>query len=568
MKPTRSITTKILIISLMSTILLTLVLISMANILTERAFRKIADENLGIEYVNLSFESISKDLFLVALVGIILSAVFSIFMAKTISRPIINLKKAITEASKGNLMVKVDISSKDEIGILGQEFNQMMDVISELTYYDPLTNLASRKVFEEQLDLAITHSKRNKENLAVMIIGIDKFKKVNDAFGLSMGDKVLKEISRRINGSIREEYLLSRITGDEFAVFFPKVENEKHVIRYVERILEVIKKPLIIDNNEIHVSASAGLAFYPKDGICKDGLLKNATIALSRSKQKGAGTYQLYTPLMKEEILEQMELEKMMPKGIENGEFKLYYQPIIDVKTLSIIGMEALVRWNHPVLGMISPEKFIPIAEENGFIVTLGEWVLKTACRQNKAWQNAGFKKIFVSVNISLRQFQNKNFVKMIKDILNETSFDSKYLGLEITESIAMENEDYTIEVLRELKDMGLYLAIDDFGTGYSSLGYLNKFPIDTLKIDKSFIKTLMDEKENSAPIASSIIALGHNLNLKITAEGVETMDQFKYLKKQNCDAIQGYLFSKPLTSDEFEDLLGLPKLTVQPEYS
>jgi EAL domain-containing protein (putative c-di-GMP-specific phosphodiesterase class I) len=257
-----------------------------------------------------------------------------------------------------------------------------------------------------------------------------------------------------------------------------------------------------------------------------------------------------------------------MPKGIENGEFKLYYQPIIDVKTLSIIGMEALVRWNHPVLGMISPEKFIPIAEENGFIVTLGEWVLKTACRQNKAWQNAGFKKIFVSVNISLRQFQNKNFVKMIKDILNETSFDSKYLGLEITESIAMENEDYTIEVLRELKDMGLYLAIDDFGTGYSSLGYLNKFPIDTLKIDKSFIKTLMDEKENSAPIASSIIALGHNLNLKITAEGVETMDQFKYLKKQNCDAIQGYLFSKPLTSDEFEDLLGLPKLTVQPEYS
>ncbi|MDK2917789.1 MAG: hypothetical protein PWQ37_522 [Candidatus Petromonas sp.] len=568
MKPTRSITTKILIISLMSTILLTLVLISMANILTERAFRKIADENLGIEYVNLSFESISKDLFLVALVGIILSAVFSIFMAKTISRPIINLKKAITEASKGNLMVKVDISSKDEIGILGQEFNQMMDVISELTYYDPLTNLASRKVFEEQLDLAITHSKRNKENLAVMIIGIDKFKKVNDAFGLSMGDKVLKEISRRINGSIREEYLLSRITGDEFAVFFPEVENEKHVIRYVERILEVIKKPLIIDNNEIHVSASAGLAFYPKDGICKDGLLKNATIALSRSKQKGAGTYQLYTPLMKEEILEQMELEKMMPKGIENGEFKLYYQPIIDVKTLSIIGMEALVRWNHPVLGMISPEKFIPIAEENGFIVTLGEWVLKTACRQNKAWQNAGFKKIFVSVNISLRQFQNKNFVKMIKDILNETSFDSKYLGLEITESIAMENEDYTIEVLRELKDMGLYLAIDDFGTGYSSLGYLNKFPIDTLKIDKSFIKTLMDEKENSAPIASSIIALGHNLNLKITAEGVETMDQFKYLKKQNCDAIQGYLFSKPLTSDEFEDLLGLPKLTVQPEYS
>jgi GGDEF domain-containing protein len=217
----------------------------MANILTERAFRKIADENLGIEYVNLSFESISKDLFLVALVGIILSAVFSIFMAKTISRPIINLKKAITEASKGNLMVKVDISSKDEIGILGQEFNQMMDVISELTYYDPLTNLASRKVFEEQLDLAITHSKRNKENLAVMIIGIDKFKKVNDAFGLSMGDKVLKEISRRINGSIREEYLLSRITGDEFAVFFPEVENEKHVIRYVERILEVIKNRLL-----------------------------------------------------------------------------------------------------------------------------------------------------------------------------------------------------------------------------------------------------------------------------------------------------------------------------------
>lgn len=523
---------------------------------------------IPVSYLVSPIEKISRELLVIAIIGIILSGLLSIFMTKTISDPIVKLKNAIVEATNGNLLIKTEISSKDEIGVLGKKFNEMMEVISKLTYHDLLTGLSSRKVFEEQMELALAHSKRNQENLATMIIGIDKFKNINDAFGLSAGDELLKKIAQRIKTNIREEDGLCRITGDEFAVYFPEIENEKQVIRFAEKIINDIKMPFYIGENKIYISASAGLSFYLKDGTSKGGLLKNAKIALRRAKEKGGGTYQLYTPMMKEELLEQMELEKMLVEALDKNEFKIFYQPIIDIEDLSIIGMEALLRWDHPTLGRISPAKFIPIAEENGFIVKLGEWVLRKACEQNIKWQKSGLKKIFVAVNISLRQFHSKNFVNKVRGILEETGIDPQYLGLEITESIAMENEDYTIKILKELKDMGIYISMDDFGTGYSSLSYLNKFPIDTLKIDKSFINDIVDAKGNNCPIASTIIAMGHNLNLRITAEGVETVEQLSYLKNQKCDTIQGYLFSKPVNSEEFEKLLVGPNLDIQVNYS
>lgn len=507
------------------------------------------------EYLTLPIRDINRMLILVGLLGVVLSALLSGFTAKTISSPIIKLKDFIIETTQKNFIKKAAVESNDEVGTLTESFNHMIDVIGELTYYDLLTGLPGRKIFEEQLELAIAHCIRNDENLAVMIIGIDKFKYVNDAFGHTVGDEVLRRISERIQGKLRPEDILCRITGDEFAVFFSEGQNEKQVIKIVEHILREIKNPYKAGKKDIYITASVGLAFYPKDGDNREALIKNANIALHRAKEMGGGGYRLYNDSMKEELLEQIEIENMMARAMKNQEFHLNYQPIIDFKTLEIIGMEALVRWEHPILGMIPPYKFIPIAEENGTIIQLGKWVLKEACIQNKKWQDKGLKKIFVAVNVSMRQFQDQNFVNMIKETLEETGLNPKYLGLEITESIAMENEDFALDVLKKLKDMGVYVAIDDFGTGYSSLGYLNKFPIDSLKIDKSFIMNLSGEGSDGT-IASTIIAMGHNLRLKITAEGVETKEQLAYLQKQQCDTLQGYLFSKPVNGDEFEKIL------------
>ncbi len=506
------------------------------------------------DYLVRSIRETSQNLLFVGIISIILSVFFSIYGARTISEPIVKLKDIIIENAKGN-MKKANINSNDEIGVLAGALNHMMEVISELTYYDPLTKLPTRKLFDEQLDTAIAHCIRNGESLGVMIIGIDKFKHVNDAFGLSAGDEVLKKVSKRIREGFRQEDVFCRITGDEFAVFFPEINREKDVVRYAEDIIQKINKPFIVNDDEIIITASAGIAFYPKDGDSRETLIRNANIALHKVKGSGGGSYQLFNSTMKDELLDQIEIEKMLSQAMDKEEFKLYYQPIVDMESLEIVGMEALIRWEHPILGMISPEKFIPIAEENGLIIPLGKWVLKTACSQNKKWQDQGLKKIFVSVNISIRQFQDENFVNMIRDILGETKLDPQYLGLEITESIAMENEDYTIKVLKKLKDMGIKVAIDDFGTGYSSMGYLTKLPIDTLKIDKSFIFNAYKNKTD-ASIASTIITMGHNLDLKVTAEGVERPEQLEYLKNQRCDSLQGYLFSKPVDNIEFEKIL------------
>ncbi len=506
------------------------------------------------DYITSPIKRISTSLFLVGAIIVFISIFFNIFNAKKISDPIIKLKDTITKNTSGG-MKKVEIDSNDEIGVLAKSFNHMMEVISDLTYYDPLTKLPARKVFDEQLARAIKHCNRNKENLGVVIIGIDKFKNVNDAFGLNVGDNILRQVSIRIKGTVRQEDVVTRITGDEFAILFPEIQGERDVVQYTEEIIKYIKLPFKCDDNIINISVSGGIAFYPKDGKTKEALVKNANIALHKAKHSGGGSYQLYNSTMKQELLEQLEFEKMISGALDRGEFSLNYQPIVEIDTLEITGIEALLRWNHPVSGMISPVKFIPIAEENGLIIPLGKWVLETACKQIKEWHNKGLKKILVAVNISLKQFQDKGFVEMVQRILKETGLEPQYLCLEITESVAMENEDYAIKVLNKLKTMGIKVAIDDFGTGYSSLEYLTKFPLDTLKIDKSFILNIKDN-ENDASIASTIIAMGHNLKLGVTAEGVETLEQLEYLKSQKCNNIQGYLFSKPVDGKALEQLL------------
>jgi len=508
------------------------------------------------EYARQSIDNINSRLLSAGMLVIIISAIASILISRTISKPIIKLKDSIVKSTKSNFITKVEIESYDEVGILTESFNNMLDVIGELTYYDPLTGLPGRKIFEEQLEMAISHSKRNNEGLAIMMIGIDKFKYVNDVYGLAIGDLVLRMFAKRIKESLREEDIVCRVTGDEFAIFFPEIESQKQVVKFAEELLGIIKKPYNVNSEEdIYITASGGLSFYPKDGDNRETLIKNSNIALHRAKQRGGGTYQLYSSIMKEELLEQLEIEKMMVHAIEREEFYLHYQPIINTKNMEIIGMEALLRWEHPVLGAIEPNKFIPIAEENGGIIALGRFALREAALQNKEWQKRGYKKIFVSVNISLRQFQDQNFVNMVKSVLEETGLEPQYLGLEITESIVMENEEYTLRVLKELKDMGVKTAIDDFGTGYSSLAYLDKFTINALKIDKSFILNICNG-ENKRTIASTIIDLGHNLGLKVTAEGVESKEQLQYLIKNGCDSIQGYYFSRPINKEEAEKML------------
>lgn len=325
--------------------------------------------------------------------------------------------------------------------------------------------------------------------------------------------------------------------------------------KVAQEIIEVIKPPFIFNNQELHITASVGISLYPYDGEDAETLLKNADTALNRVKEQGKNNYQLYTPTMNSEAFGRMILENNMLKALEREEFIIHYQAQVDLRSGRIIGVEALVRWQHPDLGLIPPADFIPMAEENGLIVPIGEWVLRTACVQNKIWQEAGLPPLRVAVNLSARQFQQVQLSEIIEQTLNQTRLDSRYLELEITESIAMQNADFTIRTLREFRDMGVHVAIDDFGTGYSSLSYLRKFPIDSLKIDRSFIRDIIMHP-NDAAIITAVIMLAHSLKVKVTAEGVETQEQLDFLKKQNCDKMQGYLFSRPVPAKEFEELI------------
>jgi diguanylate cyclase (GGDEF)-like protein/PAS domain S-box-containing protein len=432
---------------------------------------------------------------------------------------------------------------------------QTKEKLNHLAYHDALTDLPNQVLFKDRLKQAIALSHRNDHMQAVLLLNLDRFKTINDSLGYTSGDRLLQSVAQRLTSCVRECDTVARFGGDEFALLLTQIPRAQDAANVARAIKQALDQAFIFDDQEIFVSSSIGISVYPQDGRDTAGLLKTAGVALDRAKEQGGNNYQFYTAGGTTRALKQLVLESNLRPGLERSEFFIHYQPQVAIHDFNLVGMEALVRWQHPSLGVIYPTEFIHIAEESGMIIALGDWVMRTACAQNKAWQDAGLAPMRLSVNFSARQFQQPTFITDVAHILKETNLDPRWLELELTESSIMKDPDKAIEKLHELKLMGIKVAIDDFGTGYSSLNYLKRFPIDTLKIDKSFVSDVCKDPHDTA-IVRAIINLGHALDVTVIAEGVETKEQLQYLSALECDVVQGFLFSKALSAKAFEELL------------
>ena len=423
--------------------------------------------------------------------------------------------------------------------------------------YDALTGLPNRNLLHDRLRQAV-HSQRNPRNIAVVFMDLDHFKFVNDSLGHSVGDRLLKAMGERLRSVLREGDTVGRVGGDEFVLILNDQSNEEVIFRAMQRISAKVAEPLSIDGKELYVTASAGISLYPQDGRDVETLLKNADVAMYRAKEHGRSNFQFYTSEMNERVNDRLALEHALRRALERQEFTLHYQQKVDLRSGGIIGAEALVRWLHPEWGLVRPARFIPIAEETGLIVRLGEWVIHQACRQTRSWLQAGLEPGVVSVNLSARQFRAEGLVRAVSRILQETGLDPASLEMELTESMVMHNVETAIATLQGLKSLGVALSVDDFGTGYSSLSYLKDLPIDVLKIDRSFVRDIGTGSEaEDGILAAAIISLGHALHLKVIAEGVETDAQVHFLKRHGCDQVQGFLYGEPVPAEQFGELLG-----------
>jgi len=412
--------------------------------------------------------------------------------------------------------------------------------------HDQLTGLANKLLFNEKLSLALARAHQNAEMLAVIFLDLDRFKNVNDTLGHPVGDLLLQGVSRRLTKCLRVGDSIARWGGDEFTVLLYNINSPEEAAKICQEIILSLSTPFDFDGRELYTKASLGIALAPYDGEDAETLLKNADAAMYKAKQKGRNNYQFYTRAIGSKVSEDLNLENHLYKALKKSEFVLHYQPQINLNTSQIVGMEALIRWQHPERGLISPERFIPLAEETGLICQMDEWVMRTACLQNRAWQLLGLPPMRIAVNLSARQFLQPNMVQTIAEILSETKLHPEYLEIEITESLAMTDVSFTVSVLQQLQEMGIKISLDDFGTGYSSLWSLKSFPLNNLKIDKSFVADLVSGS-SGATIVKLAIALGQGLNLQVIAEGVETAEQLGFLQSHQCDMGQGYLFSKPI---------------------
>ena len=421
--------------------------------------------------------------------------------------------------------------------------------------HDSLTDLPNRNLLQDRVHQAIAYARRHQCMAAVLFLDLDNFKFINDSLGHEIGDQVLKHVAQRLTASIRDGDTVARQGGDEFVLVLNEVVELEDVKLIMQRIFRSLAQPIRIQKYELYVTCSIGVSLYPRDGVDVPTLLKYADLAMYRAKEHGKNNFQFYTDEMNARILERLLLETSLRRALERSEFQLVYQPQADLKTGRVIGLEALLRWQHPELGTVSPARFIPVAEESGLIVPIGEWVLRTACTQIRRWLDAGLPAVPVGINLSARQFRQQDLGTFIAQTIRDTDILAEYVELEITEGTMMENTDSAVATLHMLKELGLHLAIDDFGTGYSSLSYLKRFPLDRLKIDRSFVQDIITNTDDAA-IARAIIAMAHSLNLKVIAEGVETEEQLSYLRAHGCDEIQGYYFSRPLPPEEVEALL------------
>ncbi|QOY38603.2 EAL domain-containing protein [Anaerobacillus isosaccharinicus] len=428
---------------------------------------------------------------------------------------------------------------------------------------DSLTKLPNRFLLQQELQKTLTYSRQNERIFAVLFLDLDRFKFVNDTLGHSYGDLLLQQVSQRLKSSLGNDHIVARMGGDEFICILEGIESEADAEKLTKIILEQFALPFHLNEIEIHITTSIGVSLYPYDGDEAEVLISNADSAMYRAKKKGRNQFEMAKVEVNAGAFERLIIENDLRKAIDNHQLSISYQPQLDLKTNRILGFEALLRWNHPDFGMIPPSDFIPIAEETGLILPIGDWVLKNACLQIKQWERAGFYSLHVAVNLSAQQFLQKNIVEKIEAVIKETKIDPSLLELEITESMVIHDIDSAVSVLQQLKDLGVQISIDDFGTGYSSLNYLKKLPVNTLKIDRSFIFDI-DINPSSKALTTAITTLAHDLNLNVVAEGVETYKQLSYVKKSSCDAVQGFYFSKPLPSANVIDFLNKTKKVVQ----
>ncbi|MET3119898.1 diguanylate cyclase (GGDEF)-like protein/PAS domain S-box-containing protein [Undibacterium sp. GrIS 1.8] len=547
--------------------------------------------NYAIEYVNPAFEHVSG----YAAADVVGRSLESLQGSGQDQQNIEEIRTALREQREGHALlrnhrkdgsgywsdlfvapVRDDSGTISHFVVAQYDISSVMRFEAELAFqakHDSLTGLANRNLLRERLTQAISNADRNNNKdddgntnsnaIWVVFVDIDRFNFVNDTLGHEAGDELLKTLAGRLQSAVREADTVARLGGDEFVLVLPEQTDDgngnsngnSNGLAVLQQIMDAIAQPLMLSDYEFFLTCSIGIATYPLDGVTAEGLIKHADIAMYRAKEMGRNSYQFYTPAMNERTLDRLSIEADLRHALERNEFVIHYQPQINLSNGRIVGMEALLRWNHPAHGMIAPTRFIGLAEEMGLILPIGAWVIRTACIDTKTWQDAGFAHLRVAVNLSARQFTQKMLVQSISDILEATGLDASYLELELTESMVMSDVESAIAILRNLKSLGIHISIDDFGTGYSSLSYLRRFPIDVLKIDQSFVNDITVDTDDAA-IVASIISLAHSLRLKVIAEGVETTEQLDYLRAHGCDQVQGYLFSRAVAADAFEKLL------------
>ncbi|NJL42915.1 MAG: EAL domain-containing protein [Pseudanabaena sp. SU_2_4] len=430
--------------------------------------------------------------------------------------------------------------------------------INYLAYHDPLTDLPNRLLFKEHFDRALGLASRGRRLFALMFLDLDRFKHINDSLGHTVGDKLLQSVAQRVKSCLRATDTISRMGGDEFMILLSEISHVEDATKVTKKILNVLQAPFNLGDRELHITTSIGISLYPHSGEDAETLCKHADVAMYRAKELGGDKYQIYTPEMDAQALSDLAIANNLRQALERDEFYIHYQPQFDLRTRQIIGVEALLRWHSSILGSVAPDQFIPIAEQYNMLPKIDEWVMKEACAQNKAWQELGLAYIPVAVNVSASQFQQSNFPEIVERTLGETGLDPSYLELEITESVVMKDEELAIRIMHRFREIGVRIAIDDFGTGYSSLGHLKHFPIQKMKVDRMFVKDITTNKEDET-ITHAIIAMSHSLNMRAIAEGVETEEQLELLRSLNCDEVQGYLFSKPLSAGEITELFAAP---------
>jgi diguanylate cyclase (GGDEF)-like protein/PAS domain S-box-containing protein len=435
------------------------------------------------------------------------------------------------------------------------EKKRSQDRLYKLAHNDNLTGLPNRILFRDRLKQSIAYANRQKRSVALLFIDLDRFKVINDSLGHPIGDRLLQMVAKTLLSAVREVDTVARFGGDEFTIILGNLDDSHDAEMVTSKILASLQKPFSIEGHELFALGSVGISFFPEHGDDIDSLIKKADVAMYEAKAQGGDRYVIYDPAMDEHSHKRLLLENSLRKALTRNEFRLVYQPKVDIVTGHITAMEALLRWEHPEFGLIKPDEFIPLAEETGLILAIGEWVLEHACRQNMEWQSMGMPAMRIAVNISGYQLQQPDFIERLETVVKSTGMSFESLELEITESVIMQNPDFTIQVLNEVQSRGIHISVDDFGTGYSSLAHLKRFSVNTLKIDKSFVRDV-ESSQTDAAITTAIIAMGNSLNLRVIAEGVETEGQFNFLQDAMCDEIQGYLVSRPLSADKVVEFM------------